>query len=97
MISLYTGRTALRPFVHRPLSLFYGDAYPATGTVDEFRTIIKSNSIQYLVVSPLISFEEDLPFSDLIVSWRQAHPDESRLVYTDDAARFRVFQVLAFE
>ena len=65
--------------------------------MNEFRAIIKSTKIRYLVVSPLIGFEEDLPFSNLIVSWRLAHPDESRLVYTDDAARFRVFQVLALE
>jgi hypothetical protein len=94
MVSLYTGRPAIRPFVHRPLSLFYGDPHPATGTVEEFRNIMMSNHLKYLVVCPMPKFSEERPLAEVIASWRLARPDESRLVYTDDDKRFEVFELL---
>jgi hypothetical protein len=94
MLSLYTDRPAVRPFVHRPLSLFYGDATPATGTVEEFSNILKIYHAKYVVELPMPGFAEEKPFADLISAWRTRRQGESVLVYEDADPRFRIFEVL---
>jgi hypothetical protein len=39
MAYLYMARSGIRPFFSRPMSLFYGDDYPATGTIKELGAI----------------------------------------------------------
>jgi hypothetical protein len=94
MVSLYTDRPSVRPFVHRPLSLFYGDTTPATGTVEEFSNILKIYHAKYVVELPMPGFAEEKPFADLISSWRLRREEDSVLVYEDDDSRFRIFEVL---
>jgi hypothetical protein len=94
MISLYTDRPSVRPFIHRPLSLFYGDSTPATGTVEEFSSILRIYHARYVVEVPMPTFAEEKPFADLISSWRLRRQGDSVLVYEDDDPRFRIFEVL---
>ena len=92
-VSTLTARRSV-PFVHRPLSLFYGDTRPATGTVEEFSNILRIYHAKYVVELPMPGFAEEKPFADLISSWRLRRQDDSVLVYEDDDRRFRIFEVL---
>jgi hypothetical protein len=95
MVSLYTDRPAVRPFVHRPLSLFYGDKRPATGTVEEFTNILRTTHARYVVELPMPGFAEEQPLRDLIDSWRTNNQNSSVLVYEDMDPRFKIFEVTA--
>jgi hypothetical protein len=58
MVYLYTGRRAIRPFASRPLSLFYGEATPPTGTVDDLVSVLANYRVRYVGDLPMPGFAE---------------------------------------
>jgi hypothetical protein len=93
MLSLYTGRPAFRPWIHRPESLFYGGRVPATGTPDEFVTILKSHGARYLVVFPLENFSEAQPFATLVQEVLEERPGLLTIVYQGADPRFTAYEI----
>jgi hypothetical protein len=93
MLSLYTGRRALRPWIHRPEALFYGARVPATGTPDEFLAILKSHRARYLIAFPLEHFSEAEPFAVLIQEVLEQHPGVLTAVYQGADPRFTAYEI----
>ena len=93
MSYLYTGRSAIRPFVGRPTSLFYGDDHPATGTVRDLVSILNGYRPGYLVQTPMPNFAEEKPFNALLADLSSECPDCLAPVYVGSDPRFRVYEV----
>ena len=66
MLYLYTDRQAVRPFESRPRALFYGDGGAATGTVEDFVSILNRHHAKFLVKLPMPGFAEEKPFNQLV-------------------------------
>lgn len=93
MAYLYTGRSAIRPFFSRPTSLFYGDDYPATGTIKDLGTILYFYSPKYLVQTPMPRFSEEKPFNELLDNLLSECLNCLVPVYIDADSRFKVYEV----
>lgn len=93
MAYLYTGRSGIRPFFSRPTSLFYGDDYPATGTIKELGTILYFYSPKYLVQTPMPRFSEEKPFNVLLDNLLKECPNCLVPAYTGKDSRFKVYEV----
>src|SRR5262249_36313510 len=65
MIALYTGRPAYRPFVGRPLALFYGQDGQPIGTMKELQESLDQRHARYLVRCPMPGFAEVKPLAQL--------------------------------
>ena len=61
MMYLYTQRRTFRPFVGRPVSLFYGDAGPPLGPMEEIVAFLKAYKARYFVHLPMPGFTERGP------------------------------------
>jgi hypothetical protein len=90
---LYTGRYGIRPFLSRPTSLFYGDKYPATGTIEDLLSILNHYRPAYLVQSPMPGFSEEKPFNALISDFSQRCPNCIMPMYVDEDNRFKIYKI----
>lgn len=93
MIYLYTNRRAFRPFVGRPLSLFYGDDGPPLGSLDEIIRSINSYKADYLVHTPMPMFREEAPMNEFIEQVQKTYPGWLKAVYVGDDKRFAIFKL----
>ncbi len=94
MTSLYTDRPSIRPFVVRPLALYYGFAEPPLGTVAEFEEILDAHAARYLFVSPLPAYQEEQAFFDLVSDAIEQRPGLLKRVWqAGDDERFLIFEV----
>jgi hypothetical protein len=93
MIYLYTGRPAFRPFVHRPLAMFYGQEGPAVGTADDLEQLLQTRGASYLVHFPLPSFAEERAFAAVVEQLRARPEGPLQLVYQGEDPRFLIFEV----
>lgn len=93
MIYLYTNRCAFRPFVGRPLSLFYGDHAHPLGSMEEIIDNIKIFQARYLVHTPMPLFGEEKPMNDFIEQVQEKYPGWLKLAYEGDDKRFAVFEI----
>lgn len=93
MIYLYTNRTAIRPFINRPISLFYGHNYPATGTVEDLMNFLKTYSPTYFVKTPMPKFSEEQSLNKLLDKSIETFPSLFVPVYTGEDLRFKIFKV----
>ena len=93
MAYLYTGRSGIRPFFSRPTSLFYGDDYPATGTVKELGIILNLYRPKYLVQTPMPYFSEEKPFDVLLDNLLKDCPNCLVPAYIGKDSRFKVYEV----
>jgi len=91
MIYLYTGRRAVRPFVGRPASIFYGDAAQSLGTPERLLQVLKIFRVRYLVSTPMPEFGEEKPFLELLEKLRQEHPGALQPVFVGQDSRFVIF------
>jgi hypothetical protein len=66
MVYLHTGRRSVRPFVQRPLALFYGAAGRGVGDADELAGILKASGSAYLIDTPLFLFGEEKDFRNSV-------------------------------
>jgi len=93
MLSLYTGRAAFRPWVHRPEALFYGSPHAKTGTPEEFLKILKDHRARYLVTFPMEGFSEADPFNDLVQRVLEEHPGVLIAAYQGADPRFTAYEI----
>lgn len=92
-IYLYTGRTAFRPFVGRPLALFYGQGTNGIGTLEDLDRSLGAFTPRYLVQTPLVGYSEEKPFDRLIEELMGREPGRLERVYTGEDTRFVIYQV----
>jgi hypothetical protein len=90
---LYTGRSGIRPFLGRPTSLFYGEKYPATGTIEDLCSILECYRPTYLVESPMPGFSEEKPFNKLINDFSKIYQNCIIPVYVDEDNRFKIYKI----
>jgi hypothetical protein len=93
MIYLYTNRCAFRPYVGRPVSLFYMENGPPLGSVEEIIRCIKVYGTRYLVHTPMPGFGEEGPINDFVDRVQKQYPDWLKTVYLGDDKRFVVFKL----
>lgn len=93
MVFLYTGRQALRPFLGRPTSLFYGGQEPAVGSWEEILHFLKLYRARFLVQFPMPGFSEEKPFDAAIESLAANCPELLELVYNASDSRFRIYEI----
>jgi hypothetical protein len=89
-IYLYTGRTAFRPFVARPLALFYGQDTPGIGTSLDLDRSLMAFLPRYLVQSPHPALATEIL---LIKELREREPGRLQRVYTGDDPRFVIYSI----
>ena len=65
-IYLYTQRRTIRPFVGRPVSLFYGDSGPPLGPMEEMVAFLKAYKARYFVHLPMPAFKAEEPLSEFV-------------------------------
>lgn len=93
MIYLYTGRTAFRPFVARPLALFYDIGTSGIGTIEDMDRTLRVFRPRYLVQSPLDGFAEENPFNRQIEELSEREPGRFEKVYTGEDTRFVIYKI----
>jgi 4-amino-4-deoxy-L-arabinose transferase-like glycosyltransferase len=89
MISLYTGRRAIRPFKIRPALVGYGQE--SYGSVKDLRRVIKAYKIRYLVEVPTFAFNRNR-IDGVIAKLQQKYPDLLKRVYVCKDKRFAIFK-----
>jgi hypothetical protein len=90
---LYTGRPGIKPFLSRPTSLFYGDKYPATGTIEDLWSVLNYYRPKYLVQSPMPGFSEEEPFNALLNDFSKECPNCIMPIYVDEDKRFKIYKI----
>jgi hypothetical protein len=93
MASLYTGRSAFRPFVYNPGRLFYGHESPHLITVNELAAILKRSRPRFLMHSPMPGFAEEKLFDEVLEDLRRQYPDWLVVAYKDADPRFVIFEL----
>ena len=92
MVYLYTNRPAFRPFVVRPMSLFYGDNSPPLGSKEEIIGFIKICKARYLVQTPMPKSSEE-GMNEFVEQVQREYPGWLKLVYLGEDKRFAVFEL----
>jgi len=93
MVSLYTDRTAFRPYVYNPGHLYYAEGRPHLMTVEELVAILKHFRPRYLVQMPMRGFAEEKLFVEVLDKLRRRHPSWLTVVYEDADSRFVIFEL----
>jgi hypothetical protein len=94
MVSLYSGRPALRPYLHRPDVLFYGARGRSAGTPDELVRFLRENRVQFLVDLPMPGFDEEDAFRDVVARVRLDMPELLSARYRGRDRDFVVYAVI---
>ena len=93
MIYLYTGRSAFRPYMVHPVSLFYGEDSPPLGELKDFYRIMRWYKPRYLVQTAMPGFSEEKPLNRLIEQVRTKDPQWLKPVYTGEDSRFIIYEL----
>jgi hypothetical protein len=94
MLFLYTGRVVIRPFEPQPRALFYGDARPKLGTVEEFVRSLRRHHVKFFIQLPMQIFAEEDPLDALIDETKRTFPGCLGQVYSlPEDPRFAVLAV----
>lgn len=95
MYYLYTGRRAIRPALHRPVTYFYpyGQTKPEVGTVDEIKPQIVKMGIDYLIIDPMAGYAEGKATVKLFQSLVQSFGDQAEPVFTSGDGKHRIFRI----
>jgi hypothetical protein len=93
MIYLYTQRRTFRPFVGRPVSLFYGDNAPPLGSMEELVTFLKAYKARYFVHLPIPGFKEEEPLSAFVRQGQERYQGWLKPAYIGGDDRFVIFEL----
>jgi hypothetical protein len=95
MLSLYTGRPAIRPFASRPGRLFYRreSEHEAERDAAQLEQTLWAARPAFLIASPMPGFAEDEPFQTAIHMLADRYPEWLRPVYQGADARFAAYAV----
>ena len=83
MYYLYTGRKAVRPWIHRPETYFYpyDNATPDLGSVEEIRNHLEELGVRFLIVNPLEGYSERVAVAVLLDSLVRSFEVQPELVF----------------
>ncbi len=95
MYYLYTGRSALRPALHRPASYFYpyGEAQADVGSVEEIKPQLVKLRINYLIVDPLDGYAEGKATVKLLDDLVQSFGSRAEQVFTSTDGKHRIYRM----
>ena len=93
MYYLYTGRKAVRPWIHRPETYFYpyGNASPDLGSVEEIRNHLEELGVRFLIVNPLEGYSERVAVAELFESLVQSYAVRPELVFESTDHFHRIY------
>jgi hypothetical protein len=83
MYYLYTGRKAVRPWMHRPETYFYpyGNANPDLGSVEEIRKYLDELGVRFLIVDPMEGYSERVAVAELLDDLVRSYEVQPELVF----------------
>jgi 4-amino-4-deoxy-L-arabinose transferase-like glycosyltransferase len=93
MYYLYTGRQAIRPALHRPITYFYpyGASQPDVGSVQEVMPELDKLGIRYLVIDPLDGYAEGKATLTLLDGLVAAYGDRATNVFTSSDGKHKIY------
>lgn len=93
MYYLYTGRKAVRPWIHRPETYFYpyGNATPDLGSVEDIRDSLNKLGVRFLVVNPLEGYSERIAAAELFANLLRSYSVEPELVFESSDGLHRIY------
>jgi hypothetical protein len=93
MYYLYTGRKAVRPWIHRPETYFYpyGNATPDLGSIEDIRGTLEKLGVRFLIVDPLEGYSEIAPAADLFKNLLKSYEVQPELVFESSDGLHRVY------
>ncbi len=93
MYYLYTGRKAVRPWIHRPETYFYpyGNATPDLGSVEEIRETLENLGVRFLIVDPLEGYGEMTAAAELFEKLLKSYEIQPQLVFESSDGLHRVY------
>jgi hypothetical protein len=95
MYYLYTGRKAVRPWIHRPETYFYpyGNAMPDLGSIEEIRDTLEKLGVRFLIVEPLEGYAEMTAVAELLENLLQSYPVQPDLVFESSDGLHRIYSL----
>jgi hypothetical protein len=93
MYYLYTGRKAVRPWIHRPETYFYpyGNASPDLGSVEEISNYLEELGVRFLIVNPLEGYSERVAVAKLFDNLVQSYEVRPELVFESTDQFHRIY------
>jgi hypothetical protein len=93
MYYLYTGRKAVRPWIHRPETYFYpyGNAKPDLGSIEDIRESLNQLGVRFLVVNPLEGYSERIAAADLFANLLRSYRVEPELVFESSDGLHKIY------
>lgn len=102
MYYLYTGRRGVRPWIHRPETLFYppSDPRPVLGPADAVREALDELGTRYLIVDPLDGYSEREAvvrlYEELLEGYAgEGYTEPPRLLFRSSDSLHRVYRLPA--
>jgi hypothetical protein len=95
MYFLYTGRQAIRPALHRPVSYFYPyhGAMPDVGTAAEVHPQMVKLGVRYLIIDPMDGYAEGAAMLRLFDDILRAYGSEANLVFTSSDGKHFIYEL----
>ena len=93
MYYLYTGRKAVRPWLHRPDTYFYpyGNAVPDLGSVEEIRKHLDELGVRFLIVNPMEGYSERVAVAELFDNLVRSYEVQPELVFESTDHFHRIY------
>jgi hypothetical protein len=93
MYYLYTGRKAVRPWIHHPETYFYPyrAATPDLGAVEEIRDSLNKLGVRFIVVNPLEGYSERVAAAELFANLLRSYSVEPELVFESSDGLHRIY------
>jgi hypothetical protein len=97
MYYLYTGRKAVRPWIHRPETYFYPyrNATPDLGSVEEIRDSLEKLGVRFLIVDPLEGYSERIAAAELFAHLIRSYEVPPELVFESSDGLHTIYALLA--
>ena len=99
MYYLYTGRKAVRPWIHHPETYFYpyGNAEPHLGFVEEIRDSLDKLGVRFIIVNPLEGYSERVAAAELFANLLRSYSVEPELVFESSDSLHKIYALPAHQ
>ena len=93
MYYLYTGRKAVRPWIHRPETYFYpyGNATPELGSIEDIKETLEKLGVRFLIVDPLEGYSEIAAAAELFENLLKSYEVRPELLFESSDGLHRVY------